>query len=285
MPADLDVYSYVDYRAFCRDFYNTQKSRSRGFSYRSFARRAQVAPAYLKHVIDGKRNLSPETSIKFSKGMGLSQKESDYFETLVRFNQASTTEEKSIYFESLRKKRARNLKALGLAEAAVLLSHWYVVALKELVVNLNTIEPGVLQRALRKTLPEDLIRKTVEDLQDLGWLSFEEGYWKSAASQVQFPDEMRSYVIRSFHSQMLQLAQEALGDELEEREFGSAVFTIPKDCVPELKEKIKELQRDFISYVQDVARSQERSEHQVYYLGIQCFALQKREREKLHESD
>lgn len=279
VAASVDVFSYVDYREFCRDFYVTQKSTSRAFSYRSFARRAQVAPAYLKHVIDGRRNLSPETSIKFGKGMGLSQKEVEYFETLVRFNQATTLEEKSVYFESLRKKRAKNLTPLGMAEAAALLSHWYVVAIKELVVSLNSSDPLLLQKALRKKIPEDLIKKSVDDLQRLGWLNFDGERWTSSASQIQFPDEIKSYVIRSFHGQMLQLAQEALEDELLDREFGAAVFTFPKSRIPELKDKVKELQRDFISFVQDLAREEDRESHRVYYLGIQCFSLECREGE------
>ena len=128
----LDVYSYLDYRDFCADFYREKKDENSKFSYRVFAREAAIAPAYLKHIIDGRRNLSPKMSIKFAKGMGLPQKEIDYFENLVRFNQAISLEEKTLYFERLRRKRAKTLKPLGLTEAVDLLSHWYVVAIKEI---------------------------------------------------------------------------------------------------------------------------------------------------------
>jgi uncharacterized protein (TIGR02147 family) len=272
----LDVYSYLDYRAFCRDFYHHQKTNEPGFSFRSFAKKASVASSYLKHVIDGKRNLSSEMSIKFGHGMGLSPKEIDYFETLVRFNQSTSLEEKDLCFERLRKKRARTLKPLGLAEAARLLSHWYVVAIKELVVNLNTDDVRSIQRILRKKLPENLIEKTIEDLKEVGWLSFSEGKWVSSASQIQFPDEVKSFVIRSFHGQMLGLAVEALEDDISEREFGAAVFTFPASEFAKLKEKLKELQRDLIGYVQDISSQVESPKDQkVYHFGVQCFSLQK----------
>ena len=277
MRAEVDIFSYADYRLFCRDFYQRQKQNSRGFSYRSFARKAQVAPAYLKHIIDGKRNLSPAMSIKFGLGMGLKQNELEYFENLVRFNQANTIEEKSLYFENLRKKRAKTLVPLGITEAASLLSHWYVVAIKELVVSLNSIDVDVIQSALRKKIPKDLIEKSIENLQRMGWLHLESGQWISKASQIQFPDEIKSFVIRSFNGQMLQLAQEALDDKLDQREFGAAVFTFPKDRVSELKMKIKELQRDLIGFVQDVAKDAERKDQRVYFLGVQCFTLEQRE--------
>ncbi len=227
MPA-LDIFSYLDYRAFCRDFYREKKETEVGFSFRSFAKKASVASSYLKHVIDGKRNLSSEMSIKFGHGMNLSPKEIDYFENLVRFNQADSLEEKDLYFDRLRKKRAKALKPLGLTEAVRLLSHWYVVAIKELVVQLNSIDSKILQKALRKKIPESLVEKTVKMLIDLGWIFDREGQWESRASQIQFPDEVRSYVVRAFHRQMLELSVEALEDDLAHREFGAAIFTFPK---------------------------------------------------------
>lgn len=271
----LDIYSYLDYRSFCRDFYSQKKASQKDFSFRSFARKAQVAGSYLKHVIDGTRNLSPEMGAKFAAGMDLDPKEIDYFETLIRFSQASSIEEKTLYLDRLRRKKARALRPLGLADAVNLLSHWYVVAIKELVVNLNSIDSRLLSRVLRKKVSEGVIEKTVAELIKLGWLFEREGRWSSQATQIQFPDEVRSYVIRSFHRQMLELGSEALDDELEEREFGAAVFTFPKSEFPKLKAKLKDLQVEFVSYVQDLSSQRADEEALVYYFGMQCFSLQK----------
>ena len=116
----------------------------------------------------------------------------------------------------------------------------------------------------------------IEDLKEVGWLSFSEGKWVSSASQIQFPDEVKSFVIRSFHGQMLGLAVEALEDDISEREFGAAVFTFPASEFSKLKEKLKELQRDLIGYVQDISSQVENPKDQkVYHFGVQCFSLQK----------
>lgn len=274
----LDIYSYLDYRAFCRDFYHRQKATDPQFSYRSFARKAHIAAAYLKHVIDGKRNLSAEMSIRFGRGMDLNDREVDYFETLVRFSQSSTVEEKNIYFDRLRRQRAKSLKSFSLVEAARLLTHWYVIAIKEIVVNLNTIDVRLIQRALRKKLPESMIEKVVKDLLDYGFLVEQSGRWKSTASQIQFPDEVRSFVIQSFHHQMLELAVEALNDELQDREFQAAVFTFPTSRIQELKDKIKDMNQGLVAYVQDISdNTQDQSDRSVFYFGSQCFSLQKKE--------
>lgn len=242
-----------------------------------------MAPSYLKHVIDGRRNLSPQMGQKFAVGMGLSQKEIDYFEDLIRFNQASTIEEKNIFLSRLQKRRAKSLKSLGMADAAALLSHWYVVAIKELVVGLNTDDSVLIQKMLRVRIADTVIQKTIEDLKTLGWLSRKGDRWVSSAYQIRFPDEVKSYVVRSFHKQMLSISEEALNDDLAEREFGAAVFTFPRQKMSELKAKVKELQQELIHYVQAEAKSEKEnetnenlsSEDLVYYFGVQCFALQK----------
>jgi len=275
----LDLFSYLDYREFCRDYYRTQKAADAEFSYRAFGRKAKVAPAYLKHIIDGKRNLSPQMSLQFAHGMTLSSKEADYFETLVRFNQASSVEEKNVHLERLRKKRARGLRDVSLAEAALLLSHWYVVAIKELVVSLNSSDPLQIQNLLRKKLTEAQIERTIEDLIHYGWLQLVDGKWTSQANQIRFPDEVKSYVVRSFHQQLLELAREALEDPLERREFGAAVFTFPKEKLPALKDKIKQLQKDLVIFVQeetkDVSTLDSKNEASTELMGfsIQCFSF------------
>lgn len=277
-----DVFSYLDYREYCRDFYQHRKSTEAKFSYRSFARDAGVAAAHLKHVIDGKRNLSPEMSIRFGLGMKLHERELEYFENLVRFNQASNLDEKSYFFEKLRKRRSRSLKSLSLADAASLLSDWHVVAIKHFVVSLNTIEVARIQRVLRRKLSESVIQRSIDHLLEMGWLFQEQGVWKSKASQICFPDEVRSYVVRRYHRQMLELAQEALEDDIEKREFGGTVFKFPRSKVSEMKKKLKELQEEFISYVQATANQPDQKDESVYFFGVQCFSLQNSEGVKDH---
>lgn len=269
----MDVFSYLDYRDFCRAFYDFQKKQNTKFSYRVFGRQARVAPAYLKHIIDGKRNLSPQMSLQFAYGMGLSSKETEYFELLVRFNQAPSLEEKNLFLERLRRKRAKGLKDLSLAEAALLLSHWYVVAIKELVVSLNSVDALTIQKLLRRKLSEPQIQKTIDDLVNYGWLEIEEGVWKSKANQIRFPDEVRSYVIRSFHQQMLDLAREALDDSLERREFGSAVFSFPESKMPQLKEKMKQLQRELVIFVQEEASTGSLDKNELLGFSVQLFSF------------
>jgi uncharacterized protein (TIGR02147 family) len=63
----VDVFEYLDYRAFLRDIYLAKKAERRGFSFRAFSRRANLrSPNYLKLVMDGERNLSRAMAERFA---------------------------------------------------------------------------------------------------------------------------------------------------------------------------------------------------------------------------
>src|SRR3954471_936193 len=92
-----DIYQYLDFRLFVRDYCSRQKSHRSSFSQRVFAQSAGIPMAsssFLPAVIAGKRNLSANYRLKFAKALGLDSKEMLFFELLVQFNQAKTMEEK-----------------------------------------------------------------------------------------------------------------------------------------------------------------------------------------------
>src|SRR5688500_12914713 len=100
--ARFDVYAHFDYRSLLRSFYEHKKARSRGFSYRSFARRAGLSsPNLLKRVIDGERNLTPEMAERFARACGFEGEEASYFRELVAFNEAKTEAERSARYRTL----------------------------------------------------------------------------------------------------------------------------------------------------------------------------------------
>src|SRR5690606_28781944 len=102
MPRAIDIFGYMDYRAFLRDFYAEKKASGRGFSFRAFSRRAGLgSPNYLKLVMDGDRNLTPEMAERFAAACGLKGDAATFFCELVGFNQARNTAERSDRFARL----------------------------------------------------------------------------------------------------------------------------------------------------------------------------------------
>src|SRR3954468_24361878 len=133
-PGRVHVFAYVDYRLFLRDFYREQKAKNRGFSHRSFSRRAGLRSFnYLNLIIKGERDLSAEMAVRFARRCGLVKTEADYFCELVSFSQARTAEERNRCYERLG--RFRPFRAAHKLDAAQSAYHasWYIPAIRELV--------------------------------------------------------------------------------------------------------------------------------------------------------
>src|SRR3989338_9919808 len=86
-----NIFEYDNYRSFLKDLYALLKQEKSAFSFRFFSRQAGFrSPNFLKLVMEGKRNLSPESIEKFAKGLKLNKNEADFFRRLVLLNQATT---------------------------------------------------------------------------------------------------------------------------------------------------------------------------------------------------
>src|SRR5262245_11537732 len=100
--APIDVFGFLDYRAFLREFYRRRKHDSALFSFRVFARRAGLqSPNHLKRVMEGERNLSDDGAARYSVALGLEGDAASYFCELVRFNQAKLSNERSAAYRRL----------------------------------------------------------------------------------------------------------------------------------------------------------------------------------------
>ncbi|GEM_PF-7045577 len=95
------VTDYADYRRYLQEYYVFRKRADPAFSYGSFAKRAGVARSHMKGVLSG-RDLTPESSRAYAKGLGLDARENEYFLLLVKANQAQGPAAKRIATGALR---------------------------------------------------------------------------------------------------------------------------------------------------------------------------------------
>ncbi len=82
------IYEYRDYREYLRDFYHFKKRTNPYYSYRLFSMKAGFkAPNLLKLVMDGQRNLTRQSVVKFAKALRLDECEAECFRAMVLRNQ------------------------------------------------------------------------------------------------------------------------------------------------------------------------------------------------------
>jgi uncharacterized protein (TIGR02147 family) len=255
----LSVYGYTDFRAYLRDYYEFRKDGQHGYSFRAFSKSAGFSsPNILKLVIDGERNISPEATQKFCKGLNLSGQMAEYFATLVRMNQAKSDTDKEYYFAILQKLTPEAKRRDLNAESLKYLSHWLYPVLREMV-QLTDFrdDPYWISRRLNGRASIAEITQALQFLVKEGFVVKADGRYASKDNMVLSSDEVRSLAIRNYHRQMLDQAKECLDSlPMEEREFGALTFVLPEGALPEMKYKLKQIRRELHTWAMRVAEEQ-----------------------------
>src|SRR5688500_3950309 len=88
---NIEIFKYTDYRSYLKDWYAAAKAEGI-MSFRIFSRLSNLkSPNILKLVMDGDRNLSQTTALRFATALGLNKAEKDYFLNLVNLSQSKST--------------------------------------------------------------------------------------------------------------------------------------------------------------------------------------------------
>jgi len=264
------VFRYHDYRAFLASYYQAKKPR--GFSYRAFARAAQLgAPNYLQLVINGQRGLTEAMSRRFAETCGLGGDAADYFVVLVAFNQAATNEERNEHYQRLRGfRRYRRAHKLELADAAYH-STWYLPAIRELALSPAFREdPEWIGAMLRPRVKAEDVRQALDTLIALGLLErAEDGKLRQKARVVSTGPETLGMHITNYHAEMMQRATAAMTEvPARERDVSSLTLCLGSRGIGQLKERIQAFRRELLELCETEAEPS-----QVVQVNFQLFPL------------
>lgn len=272
----VDVFRYLEVRAYLGAYYDAMKARGRGFSYRAFSRRVGLSsPNHLKRVIDGERDLTPAMATRYADAIGLQDDARSYFIDLAAFGRAPTAAARdAAYRRLLGYRRVRASHELEVAQAAYH-QHWYLPALRELV-TLDHAEqdPAWLAVNLLPPVPVDEVRRGLQTLQTLGLLvEDDDGRWVQGNALVTTGPETRGVHIAAFHRAMMQRAAESIDFvPPAERDISSLTFTCSRDTLAEVKRRIVAFRKELIALLAD-----EDHEERVVQLNMQLFPLSRSE--------
>lgn len=266
-----DVLHYSNYRTFLRDLYDFRKSQQPSFSHRYFAQKAGIgSPNYLKLVMDGKRNLTKKSLVKFQTALGLKGRRAEFFESLVFFNQATTVSERNIYYENILKVRARSgLRKLEESQFQ-LFTDWRHIVIRELVALKGfRPDPQWILRKLGKGFTGRQVEESLALLSDMGLLKRTANGVAQSDVNITTSDEVRSLLIKNYHRQMMQKALTVL-DTLPSSQRDISTITIPihaRDFM-KVKEQIQLMRKELLNLGADSGEGGE-----VVHINIQLFPL------------
>jgi uncharacterized protein (TIGR02147 family) len=267
-----DIFAFTDFRAWLAAYYDAAKQHQPAFSYRWFSRRAGFAsPNFLKLVIDGERNLSPDSVRRFADALRLDPGERRFFADLVEFAQAAAADEKNAAWE--RVAASRRFRAARRIDARFFeyLSRWYYPAVREMVARADFVEDATwIARQLRPRIKPAEARRALALLTELGLLERDaSGRLVRGEPSLTTGHEVRSLAIGNFHRQMMQRAAESIETvDRAERDLSALTVCVAAERVPELKARIQAFREALLDLC-----DRDTAPEVVYQLNIQLFPL------------
>ncbi|MDB5104359.1 MAG: hypothetical protein JWP91_2048 [Fibrobacteres bacterium] len=266
-----DIYEYSDYRLFIKDYYDRNKAVNAAFSYRYLAEKAGINSApFFKFLIEGKRNLTKSSMLKICSALGLKDKEAEYFEHLVFFNQAKTVREKNQFFDRLiALQKARNVMRIRQDQYAYF-RDWHHCIIRELAAMGGFKDDfAALGRMLNPAISAEKAEESIQLVLELGFLRKEDGRYIQAEPLLTTGFGIQSYQIIRHQVKMLEMAIEAFERcPPEDRISSSTTLSLSRKTF----EKVIGKMRDFRTLVMEMAR-QDESPEAVFQMTMNLFTV------------
>jgi uncharacterized protein (TIGR02147 family) len=274
----IDVFEFVDFRAYLRDYYAHAKRARRGFSHRAFSRKVGLgSPNHLKRVMDGTRNLTPAMASRFALALGLEGEAADYFVQLVELGQARTSLARSRAYDKLTSFKAyRKTRTLDLAQAAYH-SRWYIPAVRELAGRSDfRAEPKWIAARLLPPIKPAEARAALDTLLEIGLLRREGGKIVQSEPLVTTGPEMHALHIANYHRMMMQRAAHSIDLVASAgRDISALTLLVDAGAIARIKQRMRRFRRELLELA-----VVEKQPVQVLQLNFQIFPLSTVDEEK-----
>jgi uncharacterized protein (TIGR02147 family) len=236
-----NVYEFIDYRAFLKEMISFEKTNG-DFSYSKFAERAGFqSRSYLRTVITGKRNLSPDAISKVVVGFGLNFSEGESFKSLVHYNQASDFNSKRHYWEAFLKSKPKNQKSQKVSDVYMYLSRMTNPILL-ILLRQPHLDHSVGNLARLTGLSDKDVLEGLATLSKLGAITqLEDGGYRVNADGFMTANDIPNIAIQTFHTNMLETAKSCLNRHTSEREFQSMMVPLEEEEFQYLRMRLRAL--------------------------------------------
>jgi uncharacterized protein (TIGR02147 family) len=276
------ISDYTDFRRFLASYFEYRQKISasdlRPYNYAAFSAAANIkSPNYLKMIIEGRRNLSEEMASKFAKALGLNKEQSEDFQLLVAYGQATDPADRNMFLKKLSEHRVQvKLKSGEIDrktwEKVPNWAAWVIYAMVDqegVAYDLKT-----LRELLRGKASESEIEEALQSLFNSGELVQDKvsGEVTKARTLIESAEDVPVALVRKLQAQLMYLGLESLyQDAATDREFGTLTMSLTKQEFDEMKFKLRQMRKQ-MNKDNSIARMNSKGER-VYQLNIQLFPV------------
>lgn len=273
---------HMDFRKYLQNYYEYRRLISkkdlRPYHYSVFSAAADIkSPNYLKMIIDGKRNLSPDMIGKFAKALAFNKDQTEEFRVLVNFCQATDPAERNFFLKELTTLRVNNQLKSGEIDQKTWdkIPNWIAWVLYAMIDQRDvSFQIDELRALLRGKASNSEIQEALDTLVNSSQIVKDEatGAFKKAHNLIESPEDIPVALVRKLQAQLMYLGLESLyQDAATDREFGSLTLALTKEEFEQLKFQLRKMRKE-INKDNSIRRMTSPGER-VYQLNLQLFPV------------
>lgn len=272
MPT-VDLFEYVEYRRFLDNYCRRRKAFDPKFSHRFIATQVRAGSAgWFADIVKGRANLSGTHLVALVRLMKLSEPEAEYFETLVRFDQAGSSDEKNIHYKRLLSLKGVKPELVG-KERFEFYREWYHSAIRELLFFHDFRgDYSALGKKLQPAIGVAEARKSVRLLESLGFIHKEAaGRYRPASATLKKDPAFKALHFANLMKSNMTLGMESLDSfSKEERDISGVTLSLSADGFKKAKEEIRALRERLVAMTES-----DGNPDRVYQFNFHAFPVTK----------
>lgn len=268
-PPEVRIFDFLDYHAYLAAWVADRKRRTPSFSFQWLANRCGFkSRSFLRLVSLGERDLSEAYALKLAKAMDLSEKEREYFLSLIALDTAETSEQRELHHQRLaRLAPPAPPRILSSAEFDLFRNWWTIPLWEAASSNAWSGDWALLGSRLEPPISAAQAEEGVANLVSQGFLELVDGKYVRREVNLATREELRSAMIRKYQFETLDLARRALERiAAEERQITTLALGLDERGMADILERMKAFRADVIA----IAARTEHSDRMMQ-LNIQFF--------------
>lgn len=243
-PSTPQVHRYSDARIFLRDVLEWRKKVDQGFSSSRWAEELGFkSRSFLRLLLLGQRSITEASLPSFVKNLKFNRREADYFEALVRFTQARSTEVRQTVARDLARLQVRLKDASSIQDHFTFLASPWIPSIHVLLSSTDFEgTASAIRSALGLSAAE--VQRCLSALERLGMVRVEKGEfgqdrYHTIDKTFRVADSLGSHPIQSFHRHSLEQALKAIDASPSERRFHAVLLPLNEKEFSEIETEIK----------------------------------------------
>jgi uncharacterized protein (TIGR02147 family) len=265
------IFDFYDFRSFLKNELEFRKTLNPQYSFRSFALSMGINPSTLLRVMSRERNISSKTLPLFVKQLKLNQRESEYFELLVLFDQTPDPKPKLLIQEQINQFRKSRLTKAQPSQYEFY-DKWYHTVIREYIA-LSPCTRNSYKDIAKKLSPvvtAPLVKASLTLLERLKLIEINSlGFYFQTSQTLTTGDDWTGTTIHSFQKQMSALGEASLDNfRKSERDISTVTMSLSETGFERMKAKLNAVRKELIQMALE-----DEGQNKVYQLNYQLFPL------------